>query len=82
MADNVQAILSSGLWQVFEYDSPESPARVATAVIEILKASGYQIANIEQIETYANGLDERSDFNRAVIHGMFLAIKLIKGEEV
>jgi hypothetical protein len=49
MADNVQAILSSGLWQVFEYDSPESPARVATAVIEILKASGYQIIKGEEV---------------------------------
>ena len=43
MADTVQAILSNGLWQVFEYDSPESPARVAQAVVIILKRAGYEI---------------------------------------
>jgi len=49
MSESVQAILSTGLWRVFEYDSPASPARVATAVIEILKASGYQIIKGEEV---------------------------------
>ena len=49
MAETAQSILASGLWRVFEYDSPESPARVAQAVIEILKAGGYQIIKGEEV---------------------------------
>ena len=49
MSESVQSILAHGLWRVFEYDSPESPARVAKAVIEILKASGYQIIKGEEV---------------------------------
>ena len=37
---------------------------------------------VEDIEAYANRLNPNAAFNSAVSHGLFLATKIIKGEEV
>lgn len=46
MPETVQSILANGLWRAFEYDSPESPARVAKAVLIILERAGYEIRKV------------------------------------
>ena len=39
-------VIAQGLWNVFEYDSPDTPARVAQAVLIILERAGYEIRKV------------------------------------
>ena len=41
--------ISQGLWNVFEYDSPDTPARVAQAVLIILERAGYEIRKVTNV---------------------------------